>query len=172
MSASTSSAICLKTSATRASLVIVARRRHFSTRERMFSMVSWPTVKECILHRPVPSTRRRTPARVSPKPDRAPEPRSSGRNVSIFNVHGWWSWGESNPRPLQCDCSALPSELQPRAASLAGKREACPALRKRLLSRALPPLQSLAARFARTAEYCRKSRPRTGTAPLLQSFFR
>ncbi len=27
----------------------------------------------------------------------------------------WWSCGESNPGPLQCDCSALPSELQPRS---------------------------------------------------------
>ena len=27
----------------------------------------------------------------------------------------WWSWGDSNPRPPQCDCGALPTELQPRA---------------------------------------------------------
>ncbi len=27
--------------------------------------------------------------------------------------HSWWSWGESNPRPLECDSSALPTELQP-----------------------------------------------------------
>ena len=26
---------------------------------------------------------------------------------------GWWSWGDSNPRPEQCDCPALPTELQP-----------------------------------------------------------
>ncbi len=26
----------------------------------------------------------------------------------------WWSRSESNRRPLQCDCSALPSELRPR----------------------------------------------------------
>ena len=26
----------------------------------------------------------------------------------------WWSWGESNPRPLECHSSALPTELQPR----------------------------------------------------------
>lgn len=25
----------------------------------------------------------------------------------------WWSRGESNPRPLQCECSALPTELLP-----------------------------------------------------------
>ena len=25
----------------------------------------------------------------------------------------WWSWGESNPRPLECHSSALPTELQP-----------------------------------------------------------
>jgi hypothetical protein len=27
----------------------------------------------------------------------------------------WWSCGDSNPRPLQCECSALPAELQPQA---------------------------------------------------------
>jgi hypothetical protein len=26
----------------------------------------------------------------------------------------WWRRGDSNPRPLQCDCSALPTELRPR----------------------------------------------------------
>ena len=25
----------------------------------------------------------------------------------------WWRRGDSNPRPLQCDCSALPTELRP-----------------------------------------------------------
>src|SRR5918996_5994712 len=28
----------------------------------------------------------------------------------------WWSRGESNPRPLECDSSALPAELRPRPA--------------------------------------------------------
>lgn len=23
----------------------------------------------------------------------------------------WWTVGESNPRPLQCECNALPTEL-------------------------------------------------------------
>ena len=25
----------------------------------------------------------------------------------------WWSWGDSNPLPLECHSSALPDELQP-----------------------------------------------------------
>src|SRR5262245_55169241 len=29
---------------------------------------------------------------------------------------GWWSQGESNPRPLECHSSALPTELWPRLA--------------------------------------------------------
>ena len=27
---------------------------------------------------------------------------------------GWWSWGDSNPRPHHCERCALPTELQPR----------------------------------------------------------
>jgi len=30
----------------------------------------------------------------------------------------WWTSGESNPRPLQCECSALPSELLARTSVL------------------------------------------------------
>ncbi len=29
----------------------------------------------------------------------------------------WWSWGDSNPRPPQCHCGALPAELQPQVCS-------------------------------------------------------
>ena len=32
----------------------------------------------------------------------------------------WWSWGGSNPRPLECDSSALPAELQPLATGCNG----------------------------------------------------
>src|SRR3954468_8434386 len=35
---------------------------------------------------------------------------------------GWWSrWG-SNPRPLECDSSALPTELRPQPVRLYGER--------------------------------------------------
>jgi Phage integrase family len=27
----------------------------------------------------------------------------------------WWRWGDSNPRPLTCEASALPAELHPHA---------------------------------------------------------
>lgn len=32
----------------------------------------------------------------------------------------WWTWGDSDPLPLQCECSALPDELQARLVSLVG----------------------------------------------------
>ena len=35
---------------------------------------------------------------------------------------GWWSRWESNPRPLECDSSALPTELRPRTAADVGRR--------------------------------------------------
>ncbi len=31
----------------------------------------------------------------------------------LSGVEGWWSWPGSNRRPLECDSSALPAELQP-----------------------------------------------------------
>ncbi len=30
---------------------------------------------------------------------------------------GWWSWGDSNPRPHHCERCALPTELQPQTRS-------------------------------------------------------
>src|ERR1700688_4942202 len=43
----------------------------------------------------------------------------SRRYVSLIeNIPGlWWSQGESNPRPLECHSSALPTELWPRQGS-------------------------------------------------------
>ena len=35
----------------------------------------------------------------------------------------WWSWGDSNPRPFDCQSNALPTELQPHAV----RRRSCPA---------------------------------------------
>ncbi len=32
--------------------------------------------------------------------------------------NSWWSWGDSNSPPLQCECSALPNELQPHEGGL------------------------------------------------------
>jgi hypothetical protein len=29
----------------------------------------------------------------------------------------WWSGGDSNPRPLECDSSALPAELPPHSSA-------------------------------------------------------
>ena len=37
-----------------------------------------------------------------------------------FQSEGWWSRGESNPRPLECDSSALPTELRPHGLLTAG----------------------------------------------------
>ena len=45
-----------------------------------------------------------------------------GRNNNL----AWWSCGESNPGPLQCDCSALPSELQPRPDAVTTRRTPLP----------------------------------------------
>ena len=39
--------------------------------------------------------------------------------MSLF----WWTSGESNPRPLQCECSALPSELLARTKLLSSRFE-------------------------------------------------
>jgi hypothetical protein len=36
------------------------------------------------------------------------------RSVDRAIFYGRWRRGDSNPRPLQCDCSALPTELRPR----------------------------------------------------------
>jgi hypothetical protein len=36
-----------------------------------------------------------------------------------------WRWGESNPRPLHCERSALPTELHPQMPGT-GRREASP----------------------------------------------
>src|SRR5215475_14079013 len=35
--------------------------------------------------------------------------------VSVEGSSAWWTWGESNPRPLRCERSALPTELHPLA---------------------------------------------------------
>jgi hypothetical protein len=35
----------------------------------------------------------------------------------LVGLWGWWSQGESNPRPLECHSSALPTELWPRRKS-------------------------------------------------------
>ena len=44
------------------------------------------------------------------------------RSLVARLADGWWSrWG-SNPRPLECDSSALPAELRPRHGSLYGER--------------------------------------------------
>jgi hypothetical protein len=34
-------------------------------------------------------------------------------NLQVFHGKKWWSRWESNPRPLECDSSALPTELRP-----------------------------------------------------------
>ena len=36
-------------------------------------------------------------------------------------LHFWWSWGESNPWPRQCERRALPTELQPQILNIASK---------------------------------------------------
>ncbi len=43
--------------------------------------------------------------------------RTGGRSSSLDNRPRWWSWGDSNPRPPQCHCGALPAELQPQVCS-------------------------------------------------------
>ena len=43
---------------------------------------------------------------------------SYGPAATGVRLGRWWSRGESNPRPLECDSSALPTELRPRPAPL------------------------------------------------------
>ena len=64
---------------------------------------------------------------------------SSERKCQRRIVGQWWSRAESNRRPLQCDCSALPAELRPRNSvqHLGGAerdRTADPLLAKQVLS--------------------------------------
>ena len=48
-------------------------------------------------------------------PLRCTVPRDMDRpSLEFGGIAGrWWSWGDSNPRPPQCECGALPTELQP-----------------------------------------------------------
>src|SRR5215469_4118013 len=66
---------------------------------------------------------RRTSSRGAPRVSlavaRRVEPAREGRPASRSppkGGEGWWSQGESNPRPLECHSSALPTELWPRLA--------------------------------------------------------
>lgn len=45
---------------------------------------------------------------------RTPPSEGTPRKEEFFTLHQWWSRWESNPRPLECDSSALPTELRPR----------------------------------------------------------
>ena len=49
-----------------------------------------------------------TPSTV-PRQEKGPDARASGPEQS------WWRRGDSNPRPLPCEGSALPAELRPQA---------------------------------------------------------
>jgi hypothetical protein len=42
---------------------------------------------------------------------------------TLTHCFTWWSQGESNPRPLECHSSALPTELWPRAPVRARKSQ-------------------------------------------------
>jgi hypothetical protein len=61
-------------------------------------------------------------------PAQNPQVRKQGgsRYFHYFQWDTWWSCGESNPGPLQCDCSALPSELQPRPDAVTTRRTPLP----------------------------------------------
>ena len=39
----------------------------------------------------------------------------NNKHLSIAEIRNqlWWRWGDSNPRPLHCERSALPAELHP-----------------------------------------------------------
>src|SRR2546427_1269523 len=52
-------------------------------------------------------------------------PPSEGENPrtgEFFTLYQWWSRWESNPRPLECDSSALPTELRPHSQRVAALR--------------------------------------------------
>jgi hypothetical protein len=54
----------------------------------------------------------------------------------------WWRWGDSNPRPLTCEASALPAELHPHGVALATWR---------IVRAGLGTCQSQMRRFSRAA---------------------
>ena len=41
--------------------------------------------------------------------------------LSTKRALSWWRWGDSNPRPLTCEASALPAELHPHGSRSAGR---------------------------------------------------
>lgn len=43
-----------------------------------------------------------------------PETRNAEQVEVLPTVTPWWSWGDSNPLPFDCQSNVLPSELQPR----------------------------------------------------------
>jgi predicted AlkP superfamily phosphohydrolase/phosphomutase len=58
------------------------------------------------------------PQQQSPEKRRVEGPETTKSYPGRGSTRGvvWWSRGESNPRPLECDSSALPTELRPRPA--------------------------------------------------------
>ncbi len=58
---------------------------------------------------------------------RTPDPNTASVVLSQLsyspNASSWWRQGDSNPRPLQCDCSALPAELCPQGSSIFSIRQ-------------------------------------------------
>ena len=60
------------------------------------------------------SPRRRTT--TSPLQLRRSSPPNHRRKPLLINDLEWWRRGDSNPRPLECDSSALPIELRPHGA--------------------------------------------------------
>ena len=73
---------------------------------------------------------------------------------------GWWSQGESNPRPLECHSSALPTELWPLVSSLQYQFRARPRRRYRF-----PPARCRRRRQYRQQPHRRPPRPRPAHLP-------
>src|SRR3546814_7079312 len=48
------------------------------------------------------------------------EAKGPSRSLSQALGNLWWSRRESNPRPLECDSSALPTELRPHTEAASG----------------------------------------------------
>ena len=61
--------------------------------------------------------------RLSPKANTI-RPDDQPARQAVWTRHRviWWSQGESNPRPLECHSSALPTELWPRQGSEIGRQ--------------------------------------------------
>src|SRR3546814_21169696 len=54
------------------------------------------------------------------------EAKGPSRSLSQALGNLWWSRRESNPRPLECDSSALPTELRPHTDAASGLGRAPP----------------------------------------------